>query len=517
MSKTIPPAFERALADLPSRHVGPGGAIAVLRDGEVLARQCWGWADAERRLPFTPATMALVCSITKQFTCTLMLDQFPDPTALDGDVAAMMPLLAAAPPTLRLAHNQSGLRDYWATAMLSGAPIEGVFTDADASRLIARTRSLHFASGTRYSYCNQNFRIISDVIARRTGRDFAELLRERILAPAGMPHARLAADTSKVPGGTIGYEGTVEAGFRPAVNNIIWTGDAGLAASIDDMIAWEKFIDATRDDANGLYRRQSAPVTFLDGAPAGYGFGLSRMKLMGRAATGHGGGLRGWRSFRFYIPAERVSVAVLFNHMADPRTAALEVLAALFGEVAPTPIKAPAPEWVGRFEEPETGLALRIEPADNALRLHFSPHPEVLLASADGAYGGGGSRLSAVAREVRMERPLENMDSDLIRVAGTPGRDVAGVYRCAELAAELTITDAGGGLYAACSGDLGQGAMQALLPHAADIWLMPCPRALDHSAPGDWTLKFHRDAAGAAAGIEVGCWLARHIPYEKVA
>ena len=59
--------------------------------------------------------------------------------------------------------------------------------------------------------------------------------------------------------------------------------------------------------------------------------------------------------------------------------------------------------------------------------------------------------------------------------------------------------------------------MQALLPHAADIWLMPCPRALDHSAPGDWTLAFRRDGAGEVVGIEVGCWLARHIDYERVA
>ena len=225
-------ALDRALTALPARYTGPGGAVAVLKDGELLARHTWGWSDLERRIPFTAETMFLVCSITKQFTCALMLDQHPDPGVLDADIAARMPLLAHAPGIIHLAHNQSGLRDYWATAMLCGAPVEGVFTEDDARRLIARTASLHFTPGTRYAYCNQNFRLIGDVIAARAGRAYADLLRERILAPAGMPTARIAADTAAVPGGTVGYEGSPEAGFRPAVNNIIWTGDAGLAASL---------------------------------------------------------------------------------------------------------------------------------------------------------------------------------------------------------------------------------------------------------------------------------------------
>ena len=120
--------LDKALAALPGRYAGPGGAVAVLRDGETLIRHAWGWADVECRRPFTPETMALVCSITKQFTCALLLDQFPDPTALDGDLADFMPALQQpSPGILDLCHNQSGLRDYWATAMLCGAPVEGYF------------------------------------------------------------------------------------------------------------------------------------------------------------------------------------------------------------------------------------------------------------------------------------------------------------------------------------------------------------------------------------------------------
>ena len=81
--------------------------------------------------------------------------------------------------------------------MLHGSPAEAPFGDAEAARVIAGTRTLHFAPGTRYSYVNQNFRLLSDILQDRTGRSFAELLRTRVFDPAGMASALLAADTAR--------------------------------------------------------------------------------------------------------------------------------------------------------------------------------------------------------------------------------------------------------------------------------------------------------------------------------
>src|ERR1017187_7622779 len=214
--------LDRAIEALPRNYPGPGGAVAVLRDGEVLVRHAWGWANVDRRIAFTPRTLFRMCSITKQFTCGLVLDAFPDPSVLDDDVRARLTLLGqAAPGVLHLCHNQSGLRDYWAVAMLHGAPAEAPFGEVEAARVMAANRTLHFAPGTRYSYANQNFRILSDVLQERTGRSFAELLRTRIFERAGMASALLAADTRAMPDGTEGYEGTQATGFRAAENRIL--------------------------------------------------------------------------------------------------------------------------------------------------------------------------------------------------------------------------------------------------------------------------------------------------------
>jgi len=510
--------LDRALAALPHAYPGPGEAIAVLRDGEVLARHAWGWADAERRIAFTPGTLFRICSITKQFTCALVLDAFPDPSVLDEDVRARLPLLDGhAPGALHLCHNQSGLRDYWAVAMLHGSPAEAPFGDTEAARVIGGTRTLQFAPGTRYSYANQNFRILSNILQDRTGRSFAELLRSRIFDRAGMGSAMLAADTRSMPDGTAGYEGTQDTGFRPAVNKVLWTGDAGIGASLDDMIAWERHVDAARDDAHALPSRLSAPVAFSDGTPAPYGFGLNRRAEMGRPATGHGGALRGWRSHRLYLPGERISVVVMFNHMADPHAAALDLLAAVLGENLPQPdATLPQPSWLDAYVEPETGLAARMDMArDGQVRLRYGHSAELLDLQADGTAGSGGTQLRVAGDGLWMDRPGENQSTLLRLCDGAPAADVAGRYRCAELNAVLTVADAGGALYGGFSGMLGQGRMELLDPIGADLWVLPCPRALDHTPPGDWTLAVQRDGAGRAVGVQVGCWLARGLLYER--
>jgi D-aminopeptidase len=518
MAKPSLKRLERAVAALPRAYPGPGGAVAVLRGGETLVRHAWGWANADLRIPFTPRTLFRMCSITKQFTCSLVLDAFSDPSVLDGDVAALLPnLQQPAPRALHLCHNQSGLRDYWAVAMLHGAPAESPFGDAEAARVIAGSRSLHFEPGTRFSYVNQNFRMLSDILQARSGRSFAELLRARIFERAGMASAFLAADTRAMPDGTEGYEGTAADGFRAAENRIVWTGDAGLGASLDDMIAWERHIDATRDDETSLYRRLAAPVAFADGATASYGFGLARGREFGRDVTSHGGGLRGWRSHRLYMPAERVSVVVMFNHLSAAHTAASDVLAAALGVDRPARVSTLAPPpWLGSYQEPETGLAVRVESAPPGQVTVRYASPMTLELHEDGSAGDEHARLRPTAAGLWLDMPGDNQSSVLRPCPGLSAPDVAGRYRCAELDAELTIVDAGGALYGGFSGFLGQGRMEQLIPVGPDLWLLPCLRSLDYTPPGDWTLAFRRDRAGPPVSVQVGCWLARRLTYERV-
>jgi D-aminopeptidase len=177
----------------------------------------------------------------------------------------------------------------------------------------------------------------------------------------------------------------------------------------------------------------------------------------------------------------------------------------------------PAPEWLGAYVEPETGLSVRVDaPHAGQVRLRYGHSAEQLDLHADGTAGHNGTRLHHGADGLWMERPGDNQTSRLVPREGVPARDVAGRYRCDELEAELTVSDAGGVLYGAFSGFLGGGRMEMLEPVGPDMWAVPCPRALDHTPPGDWTVAVQRGGGGRVIGVEVGCWLARRLSYRRV-
>ena len=511
-------ALDRALDGLAHRFAGPGGVAGVVKDGKVIARRAWGYADLTARRPMAAVTRLPICSISKQFTCGVLLASVTDPAKLDARVAGFMPKFTGTLPTVRqLCDNQSGLRDYWALSVLQGAEATQTFAREDALPLIARMKTGHFPPGSAYSYNNGNFRLVSELIEAETGRALPDLYAEHIFAPAGMTTAELTPDTRHPADGVVGYEGNYATGFFPADNGIFWIGDAGISASLDDMLAYESWIDATREDEHSLYRRLSVPPTYADGTPASYGFGLSHETVAGVRVTGHGGALRGFRAQRFHAADQRLSVVVIFNHEASAHTAAASLLQAALGYQEPEGQRADG--WAGQWLDPDSGLLLRVTEDAKGLTLRFATGPDRLLVGEDGVARGAGVTLRRDGDVLLMARGSDNLHVRALPLAvveAADGTDLAGSFHADELGADLLIEARDGGVYAGFDGLLGKGPMERVHPVGRDVWVLTTRRSMDAPAPGDWTLQAHRDAAGKVSGLTLGCWLARGIDYRRV-
>ncbi|OWJ83657.1 D-aminopeptidase [Haematobacter missouriensis] len=506
--------IEAALDDLPNLYPGPGGVAGIVREGRVVAARSWGFADLAARRPMTEALRLPICSISKQFTCAALLAEIGDPARLDDRLAGYLPGFRDRLPTVRqLCDNQSGLRDYWALTVLQGAQAEQTFRREDALPLLARMKTGHFAPGSRYSYSNGNFRLLAELLEAATGEDLGTLYTRHIFGPAGMETAALVPDTRHPPDGVTGYEGTLDTGFFPADNGIWWKGDAGISASLTDMLAYEAWIDATRDDPGALYSRISSPASFADGSPAPYGYGLSRGQEGGFAVTGHGGALRGFRAYRIHARDARLSVVIMFNHQADAQSAARTLFRHVLG--LPGPAMVPPPEiWDGHWLCRETGLSVRID-GGTVPRLRYATSPEP-LTFRDGGLEATGIRLERGEGGIMMTRSADRLSAQLEPLP-PPDREIPdGHFRSDELEAEMVLMPGAGGLYVGFNGMLGQGPMELARPLAPDIWLVATRRSMDAPAPGGWTLQLRRDGAGRITGAELGCWLARGIAYRKL-
>ena len=522
---------QKLIESISTQYRGPGGAAALLKDGEVVGKHTWGYANLEKRIPMTADTILPICSISKQFVCLTLgalLQKAGAAEKADKALRDLLPSSIASDKDLtteRLAAMQSGIRDYWALTVLWGAQYDGVFTlEKDAPEALKRLGNLHFPSGSQYSYSNVNFYILGRVCEILGDKPLADLLQEHVFNPAGMTTAELHPDTNDRPGPSVGYEGTEKTGYFPALNRIEWAGDAGIVASLNDMIAYEKYIHREKQNPNSLYSHNSKPPTYIDGHPAPYSWGLAHDKVEGREAIGHSGGLRGFRLNRRYMAEEALSVLTMFNHEADAPSAAKYVLEKTLNKAdVKTEAITPADQWFGAYFDADAQLAVEVSKATKPgeLMIDFSFHPEKLTCSgACEAKSASTSTTATLEGDVlTIQRPQENrvINARRISPAKSDASDlVTGNYRSDEMDSTFHVTGSAGMLYGSFDGYLGSGPAHLMKQLGEDVWYMSCQRALDSTAPGNWTIKLTRDGAGKVKGAIVGCWLARKVAYVKI-
>ncbi|CAK4031453.1 beta-lactamase transpeptidase [Lecanosticta acicola] len=526
-----------AIESIPSRFRGPGGAIAVLQNGQPIHEHAWGFADLDQRIPLSAHTKMPICSITKQMVCMLLFDLISNPTPamvatgrdvwdlLCGEFETFLPngLGGKKIALADLCNNQSGIRDYWAMSTLWGARPEDRFSlDKHAPEALKRTTSLHFEPGTEYSYCNFNFYILARLLERVSGVPLQQLLTQRLFEPAGMTTASLIPDTAQLPQPCIGYEGDVEHGFHPATNRIEWSGDAGVVVTLKDMIAYEQHLDRSWNDPKSPYRRIAEPQTYKDGHSAPYGYGLARGEVGGKTVIGHGGALRGFRLHRAHMPSERLSIVVLFNHEADAGGAAKQILQQLLGvkqtEQKSTLRRDQLLHWEGDFLDVDTQLAIQITPGEGNLSIAYTrAGGSEKVRPVDPDHARSESMEARIGSEIlHINRHKENRVLVARRIVKRESRsDHAGEYYSADADSTFHCSGQGALLHGAFDGFLGKGPEHLMRSLGADVYALSNPRGMDAPAPGDWTCAFHRDGKGQVAGVTIGCWLARKLEFVK--
>jgi CubicO group peptidase (beta-lactamase class C family) len=385
----------------------PGMAIAIVKDGQVLAARGYGVRRLGEPAPVDGETLFEVASNSKAFTA-VALAMLVDEGKLNWEdrVTDHLPGFrmyddyASGAMTVRdLLTHRSGLGLgagdllWWPTSTFS------------ADDIIHRLRFIKPATTFRNGYAYDNLLYIAagKIVAEQAGKPWGEAVRERILAPLGMHGtvtsvARMRASGNyAAPHSKVGERQSV---VEPMLaENAV--GAVGIDSSAADMAIWMNLLLAggKLPDGRRLFSAERARELWTETTPmkisepppalaatrpnfAGYGLGFNLRDYQGRKLALHGGALQGFYSRVLMVPDEKLGIAILTNAENSPAISALQ------WRILDHYLRVPASDWIRLYADDEARshreeLARQGQAA--AARAAASA-PSLPLAAYDGRY-----------------------------------------------------------------------------------------------------------------------------------
>ncbi len=291
----------------------PGGAICVMRDGAVVFQKAFGSANLSYDIPFSAQTRTNIGSTTKQFTCmAIMLLVEQGKLSVDDDVRTHIPELPefSQPVTIRnLMTHTSGYREFLNAYALSGTRLDqGDFIDGEwILELVQRQPELQNLPGAEWNYNNTAYSLLTTIVERVTGEDYAEWVDANIFTPLEMHDSFVMTDRNTViKNKAQGYVRSDTGAYLSAADLGASMGAGGIYTSIDDLTKWARNYRAHALGTDETWEQMTTPFQLTedaDGDPdTGYGFGLFIDEYRGLQRIHHGGADVAHRSMIAWYP-----------------------------------------------------------------------------------------------------------------------------------------------------------------------------------------------------------------------
>ncbi|RZS93379.1 serine hydrolase domain-containing protein [Aquimarina brevivitae] len=253
---------------------GFSGSVLVAKDGKIIHREGYGYANRKKNQKVTPNTVFDIGSITKQFTgaailklemqgklkVTDRLSKYFENVPKDKKEISLHQLLthsAGFPPAI-------------------GDDYEAISSEEFVDRAFARP--LLFEPGSSYTYSNVGYSILGIIIEQVAEMTYEEYLSNNLWIPAGMKSTGyLLPELTNV---AVGYQGDKTWG-KPNTKNWSKEGpywhlkaNGGVLSTIGDMYQWDQALLGSSILSNEVKRKYYGKhVEEGEGAGSYYGYG----------------------------------------------------------------------------------------------------------------------------------------------------------------------------------------------------------------------------------------------------
>ncbi|MFM9903566.1 MAG: serine hydrolase domain-containing protein [Pyrinomonadaceae bacterium] len=303
------------------------GAILVAKDNQIILRKGYGFADVEKRTPYTPETRQEVASISKMFTAFAALQLRNEGKLRLSDSICLYlqdcPEIWKPVTIENLIRHTSGIPDYEEALELGSDKYFELMTQPNTSAKIAenaRKLPLDFKSGEKFKYSNTGYVILSFVVEKASQMPFEKYLKEKIFKPAGMKQTGVLGTKKPVKNLANGYGPKKELSWNQRLGGFALTegvlkklpqlsltpphGDAGIYSTVDDLLRWSRAMDGgvitSAKDLSEIFSPQ-------------YGFGWFIDTDFERKRFRHNGILPGFLSEFIKFPEEKITIIIFSN------------------------------------------------------------------------------------------------------------------------------------------------------------------------------------------------------------
>jgi CubicO group peptidase (beta-lactamase class C family) len=289
----------------------PGCAFASFDANGVRHSGAFGVADASGG-PVTQRTPFVIGSISKAITAYAAL-ALAEQGRLDLDAPANRHLSWLDPKltVADLMHQTSGYsgRD--------GVDFDRHSASATLAELVRGYRSLEPRGGSSFEYSNVNYNLLGAIIARITGRRFADHVREAVFDELGMTCSFTDLDRARAAGLSNGhrffFRRPIPAGGLPFFDSFL--PSMTMASCSADLAVFFGAILARSDTTASGYPGVVDPSqqAVVEGYRGSYGYGFLITRFEGERTWFFQGGYRSFRSHAFLFPDRGVGVLGLTN------------------------------------------------------------------------------------------------------------------------------------------------------------------------------------------------------------
>lgn len=296
---------------------GPGVAVAVVKDGQLIHSEGYGMANLEWDCPIRPDTVFRLASITKQFTATaIMLLERQEKLRLDDPITTYLPDYPTHGRTITITHllnHTSGIQSYTGLDIFLTEIAKKDMAPAD---LLAYFKDLplEFEPGTRFLYNNSGYHLLGLLIEKIADMSYEQFIQQHIFQPLEMNHSYYMHNETIIPRRAAGYAKTKD-GYKQAeyLNMLIPYAAGSLGSTIEDLVRWDAALREERLLDKAAQERMYTPTRLADNSTEPYGFGFGISSYAGHRLIHHGGGIHGFHTFIARFIDDQALIAILAN------------------------------------------------------------------------------------------------------------------------------------------------------------------------------------------------------------